>query len=72
MAEKEILSKVSVEVFKDFLYQALSGIIDSKLHDHAEGPEATSTLNLALGKVLLLGHQTNILWCVHHVILHNT
>lgn len=57
-----MMSKTSVEVFKDFVNQAISGVLDPKLNDYQEGTDTVSNLNIALGKILIMGHQTNTLW----------
>ena len=57
-----MMSNTSTEVFKDFLNQAITAVLDPKLNDYQEGDEVISSLNLALGKILQLGHTTNTLW----------
>ena len=56
------MSNTSTEVFKDFLNQAITAVLDPKLNDYQEGDEVISSLNLAQGKILQLGHTTNTLW----------
>ena len=62
LAEKDMLSQTSVDVFKDFVNQAISCVLDPKLQDFSEGSELISNLNVSLGKILLSGHQTNTMW----------
>lgn len=61
-----MMSRTTTDVFKDFLNQAISAVLDPRLNDYPEGPELISSLNLTLGKVLSHGHQTNTLWWVNY------
>ncbi|XP_067937770.1 cytoskeleton-associated protein 5-like isoform X2 [Watersipora subatra] len=70
LAEKDMIDKTSIEVFKDFIAQAVSGVLDPKLNDHPEGADCISNLNISLGKILLHGHHTNTL-CAPLSLLHD-
>ena len=45
LAEKDMMSNTSTEVFKDFLNQAITAVLDPKLNDYQEGDEVISSLN---------------------------
>lgn len=67
LAEKEYLSKMSADIFKDLFNQVISVVLDPRLSNYPDGNVIIQELNLSLAKVIQLGNPTNSLWYVKSV-----